>query len=90
MKTSSRSRHDKSSFDLHPRGITRKEAAAFVGLSPSAFDAARARGEYPGPTLAGRRYDKKLLDRALDRLSGIADGALPTDLDTWRARRAAR
>jgi len=77
-------------YNFHPRGMTRKEAAAFVGLSPSAFDAARARGEYPGPTLAGKRYDKKLLDGALDRLSGIGATTTADNLDTWRSRRAAR
>ncbi|WP_137392262.1 hypothetical protein [Rhodoligotrophos defluvii] len=57
---------------IHRRGLTREEAAAYVGLSPQGFDKARNQGLYPEPTLAGRRWDRRLLDRALDRLSGLS------------------
>jgi hypothetical protein len=76
---------------LTPRGLTREAAAAYVGLSPAAFDKARLENKYPGPTLPGGRYDLVLLELAMDRLSGIltaSEAASP--LDAWRRSRGAR
>jgi hypothetical protein len=73
---------------IPPRGLSRTQAAAYVGLSPSAFDAARRAGIYPNPTLPGGRYDRQLLDEVMSRLSGIAlksEGV--SALDWWRAAR---
>jgi hypothetical protein len=61
-----------SSSNLPPRGLSRIEAAAYARLSPSRFSAARRDGKYPHATLPGGRYDRTLLDQAMDRLSGIA------------------
>jgi hypothetical protein len=70
------------------RGLDRREAAAFVGLSPTAFDKARRENRYPPPTLPGGRYDRRLLDDTMDRLSGIRDGdEFISPLDGWRNRR---
>ena len=66
-------------------------AAAYVGLSPAAFDKARLEQKYPGPTLPGRRYDLMLLQVAMNRLSGILpEGEATSPLDTWRMSRGAR
>jgi hypothetical protein len=76
---------------LVPRGLTRERAAAFVGLSPAAFDKARSEGKYPGPTLPGGRYDLVLLQASMDRLSGlITEGEARNPLDAWRDTRRAR
>lgn len=40
---------------LEPRGLSRQAAAAYVGLSPSAFDAACKKLVYSDPMLAGGR-----------------------------------
>ncbi len=56
---------------IPPRGVSRAQAAAYVGRSPSGFGEARRQGIYPNPTLPGGRYDLRLLDEAMDRLSGI-------------------
>ncbi len=72
------------------RGLTRQEAAAFVGLSLAAFDKARSEGKYPSATLPGKRYDLRLLQGAMDRLSGIASMQHRGPLDEWRSRRGAR
>ena len=70
---------------LKPRGLTREQAAAYAGISPTRFDAARKKGEYPPPTLPGGRYDKKLLKEAMDRLSGIyEERGAQSPLDAWR------
>jgi hypothetical protein len=65
---------------LDPRGLTRDQAAAYCGVSAARFDQGRERGEYPQPTLPAGRYDRRLIDLALDRLSGLAEvaaGAAP-------------
>ena len=73
---------------LAPRGLKREIAAAFVGLSPTGFDAARRQGKYPAPTLPGGCYDRILLERAMDNLSGIApETEAPGALDLWRQNR---
>jgi hypothetical protein len=73
---------------LIPRGLTRKEAAAYFRLSPSAFGNAVRDGFLPGPTLPGKRYDRMLLDRAMNKLSGITEHIEPlSSLDDWKKRR---
>jgi len=84
-------RYDALPPGLAPRGLTRKAAAAFAGLSPTAFDKARLEQKYPGPTLPGGRYDLMLLQVAMNRLSGIlTDGEAASPLDAWRMSRGAR
>jgi hypothetical protein len=68
------------------RGLDRREAAAFVGLSPTAFDKARRENRYPPPTLPGGRYDRRLLNTTMDRLSGLRDEPISL-LDGWRKGR---
>ena len=76
------------------RCYDRREAASYVGVSPTSFDKLVRRGVMPRPTeLLGRKvWDRKALDRVLDGLSGIdpradraagsRDEELP--LDKWR------
>ena len=76
---------------LAPRGLTIAQAAALAGLGEASFAAARARGEYPNPTLPGGRVDRVLLEQAMDRLSGILTEREVTDpLAAWVSRRNAR
>jgi hypothetical protein len=70
-----------------PRGLSRREAAALTGLSPTAFDKARREGKYPGPTLPGARYDRNLIEKAMNRWSGLNEEETPASaLDAWRNR----
>ena len=79
---------DISRSALAPRGLSRCAAAARAGLTPSGFDKARRDGKYPAPTLPGGRYDRRLLDEAMDRLSGIRGcEETVTALDAWRKSR---
>jgi hypothetical protein len=83
------SRYDRLPPGMRPRGLTRGAAAAFAGLSPGAFDKARADGKYPKATLPGGRYDLLKLELSMNYLSNIADeNALLNPLDTWRSKRA--
>ena len=73
---------------LLPRGLTLEQAAAFVGLSKSGYSKRKRKGDYPGPTLPGKRYDLRLLEQAMDRQSSIQkQSTAPTPLDDWRAKR---
>jgi hypothetical protein len=73
------------------RGMTAQEAADFYGISSSTFYNKQRKGEIPRPTLPCGRYDRVLLERAMDKLSGI-NSELPalTPLDEWRNRRGSR
>jgi hypothetical protein len=85
------SRYDALPPGLVPRGLTREGAAAFVGLSPNAFDKARLEQKYPAPTLPGGRYDLALLNVAMNRLSGILiESEAASPLDAWRTSRGSR
>ncbi|WP_185928205.1 hypothetical protein [Mesorhizobium sp. M6A.T.Ce.TU.016.01.1.1] len=55
------------------RGCNRREAASYVGVSPTHFDKLVRNGTFPGPfELLGRKvWDVQTLDRAVDAMSGI-------------------
>jgi len=55
---------------LPPRGLSRIEAADYVGVSPSLFDTMVTDGRMPGPKLINSRtvWDRFALDRAFDQL----------------------
>jgi predicted DNA-binding transcriptional regulator AlpA len=55
---------------LAPRGLSRVEAARYVGISPSVFDGLVAEQRMPRPARLGRRciWCRRQLDRALDEL----------------------
>lgn len=73
------------------RLLTREEAAAQCKLSPSGFSRWVAMGRLPRPLPGTRRWDQKAIDRALDRLSGLADSeAGQSAYERWRASRGAR
>lgn len=57
--------------NLPPRGLSRLEAAAYVGISPTLFDQLVAEGLMPRPISMGRRriWDVRALDRAMDALA---------------------
>lgn len=61
------------------RGLSRTEAAGYIGVSPTTFDRMIAAGDMPNPKRVGLRKigDVRALDLAFDALSGDA-----LDLDT--------
>jgi hypothetical protein len=69
---------------LVAQGLTREQAAAYVGLSTSAFDRAVKDEIYPGSTLPGGRYSVALIDAAiavLNRKSKFGAALPPHDLN---------
>lgn len=56
-----------------PRALSLHQAAAYVGLSPNTFNTQVIAGVYPKAVTFGRRkvWDRKALDQALDKMSGL-------------------
>ncbi|MEZ5957761.1 MAG: hypothetical protein R3C27_11190 [Hyphomonadaceae bacterium] len=63
-------------FDC-PRGLSRIEAARYVGVSPTTFDRLVAEGLMPQPKEIGTRrvYDRAQLDSAFDALGEGVESA---------------
>lgn len=58
------------------RGITRKQAADFFGISPSTLSKYVREGKIPPPSLPGRRYDILVLQNVANTMSGISGAPL--------------
>jgi hypothetical protein len=73
---------------LEPRGLSLEEAARYTGCkTASAFKAWVRKGLMPPPIPGTHRYDRKAIDSALDRMSGL----LPTvpqesAYEAWKKR----
>jgi predicted DNA-binding transcriptional regulator AlpA len=61
---------------LAPRGLSRTEAAAYIGVSPSLFDEMMKDGRMPSPKKINSRtvWDRKRLDEAFEALPDKDDG----------------
>lgn len=71
------------------RLLARKEAAAYCGVSPESFSQWQRKGLVPEPIAGTHRWDRKALDRALDKLSGLATESSPASaLDEWLQEQA--
>ena len=57
---------------ITPRLLSREDAAEYCGVTAWTFDAWRRADLIPGPAPGTKRWDRKALDLALDRLSNIA------------------
>jgi predicted DNA-binding transcriptional regulator AlpA len=54
-----------------PRLMSGKDAAAYCGVTPETFSKWVADGRAPKPLPGSRRWDRKAIDLALDKASGI-------------------
>ena len=61
------------------RGLSRDEAAMYIGIGTSLFDAMVADGRMPRPKLINTRkvWDIRSLDAAFDELPGEAENTAP-------------
>src|SRR5262249_34672672 len=68
------------SLGVMPRGLSRVQAAEYIGVSPTKFDELVGDGRMPKPKRvdAWRLWDTRALDRAFDWLDGEADAE-----DAW-------
>lgn len=57
-----------------PHGLSREQAAAFVGVSASFFDTLVAQGVYPKPVVFGTRrvWHRPSLEAAFDKARGAS------------------
>lgn len=63
---------------LPPRGLSRGQAAAYVGVSPSLFDMLIKDGRMPGPKRINSRvvWDRLKLDDAFEALADVDDASV--------------
>lgn len=75
-----------------PRLLSRKEASAYCGVSPTCFSMWIAGHKMPPAIPGTRKWDKRAIDARLDEISGLAanDNAAETDLQKWKRERDAR
>jgi len=75
---------------LSARGLTAQQAAAYAGCSTvAAFRAWVRKGIMPGPLPGTHRYDRKAIDAALDRLSGLSTKLTEvSEYEAWKQRSA--
>lgn len=74
-----------------PRGLTVEQAAEYAGCQTvSAFRDWVRKGKMPGPIPGTHRYDRRAIDAALDRLSGLTT-TVPEQsaYEAWKAREGA-
>lgn len=70
--------------NLPPRGLSRTEAAAYIGVSPSLFDILVKDGEMPRPKAIRSR---RIWDRwQVDKSFSASDGGDPDDTEDWEPR----
>lgn len=74
---------------IPPRGLTREQAAGYLGLTTSAFDHWVRQSRIPGPLPGTRRWDRSAIDSALDKLSGLTTTSAPSAYDRWKAEQNA-
>lgn len=70
-----RPRQPRAPLTLEPRCLTIADAAAYCGLTPGGFRQWVAIGRLPTSLPGTHRWDRKAIDFALDRLSGLPTGA---------------
>ncbi len=75
---------------LEPRCLTKQQAADYCGLSLAGFGEWVRTGIVPKAIPNTHRWDKKAIDAALYRQSGIAVQSSVSALDEWRVKRDAR
>jgi predicted DNA-binding transcriptional regulator AlpA len=81
-----RARHAALPPNLPPRGLSRGESAAYVGVSPSFFDGMVDRGQMPpAKKIEGRRvWDIRELDAAFSALPQVAERDDPKTCSIWK------
>jgi predicted DNA-binding transcriptional regulator AlpA len=73
------------------RLLSAADAAAYCGVTPATFVKWVAAGRVPGALPKTRRWDRKAIDAALDKLSDIPPAAEQESAeDDWERKYAAR
>ncbi|MCA6114294.1 hypothetical protein J6524_05035 [Bradyrhizobium sp. WSM 1738] len=75
------------------RGLSKQEAAEYVGCETlAAFDRWRQKGIVPDAIPGTNRWDRKALDAALDRASGLVSDSAEelSPYQRWKAENASK
>jgi hypothetical protein len=74
-----------------PRGLSLEKAAAYAGCQTvSAFKDWVRKGIMPKAIPGTHRYDRKAIDSALDRMSGLSPTVPePSEYEAWKQRESA-
>ena len=89
-------KRDISGMPFWPRLLSREEAAAYLGISPSLFEQKVNLGMFPLPLSIGTRklWDRHKLDESVNVLAGVALGEVRHDeaprSDYWSRQAAGR
>jgi predicted DNA-binding transcriptional regulator AlpA len=67
-----------------PRLLTKKAAAAYVGVSVPTFSKWVAEGLFPPSVSITKMWDKKAIDAQLDKLSGLESKPQKDSFDVWK------
>lgn len=73
---------------INQRLLSKEQAAQYCGLSTSGFGNWVSEGRVPPAIPATHRWDRKAIDEALDRLSGIKTNDGLSELEQWRLKKA--
>lgn len=69
-----------------PRLIGRAEAAAYCGISPTAFSGWVSSHKMPPAIPGTRKWDRKAIDAKLDEISGLGTSSVDEDpFKTWQS-----
>ena len=68
-----------------PRLMTKAEAAAYCGFTPSRFHQLVKTRLFPAAIPGTTRWDRHAIDAALDRISGLKSDTAQSALDRWLA-----
>lgn len=69
------------------RGISINQAADMCGITVSNYRKWVNKGIVPGPWPGTQRYDRKAINVALDKLSGINEQSPETAYEEWKLKR---
>lgn len=71
---------------IEPRGLSRSEAAAYIGVSATLFGELVAAGVFPAPKRIRSRcvWDRRSLDRAFDDLPEALNLGHDGQVDPWK------
>ena len=75
---------------MTPRGLSIEQAAVYAGCKTvSAYRDWVRKGIMPGPIPGTHRYDRKAIDAALDRKSGLSAQLEVSAYGAWKQREGA-
>ncbi|WP_321340754.1 helix-turn-helix domain-containing protein [uncultured Cohaesibacter sp.] len=77
---------------MTPRLLTKQDAAEYCGVCVATLDSYIRQGLVPGPVANTRRFDRKAIDMALDKLSKLtsSESQSSTAYEKRQARKRAQ